>query len=231
MSLPRVLLVDDELDLQKLVDFNLREAGFDVTAVGTGAAALAEAARLCPQVIVLDLMLPDIPGVEVCRKIRSNPALSGAAVLMLTARGDEYDRLLGFEVGADDYVVKPFSVRELVHRVRSLLRRYTPPTSAGEPEVELSWRGLCLDTSRHRVTADGVEVPLRPLEFRLLHLFLERGSEVLTRAELLEKAWGITADIQTRTVDTHIRRLREALGEYGDAIETVFGFGYRLREP
>jgi two-component system phosphate regulon response regulator PhoB len=170
----------------------------------------------------------------VCRQIREDPSIGDIGILMLTARGDEYDRLLGFEVGADDYVVKPFSMRELVHRVRALARRSrgTGPTSTDAPAGEpLEWRGLLLDPVRHRVEADGEELKLRPLEFRLLTLFLEHPGEVLTRAQLLADAWGITAPVPTRTVDTTVRRLREALGEHGEAIETVHGFGYRLRHP
>jgi two-component system phosphate regulon response regulator PhoB len=154
-------------------------------------------------------------------------------VLMLTARGDEYDRVLGFEVGADDYVVKPFSVRELVLRVKALARRTSERRAARAAADEgrrLSWRGLSIDPLRHRVYADGAEVALRPLEYKLLAIFLERPGAVLPRAQLLEEVWGIRGDVNTRTVDTHVRRLRERLGPYGDAIETVYGFGYRLRE-
>jgi two-component system phosphate regulon response regulator PhoB len=228
----RVLVVDDEPDIQRLVVHHLRRDGFDAIAVGTGREALELASSWHPVVIVLDLMLPDIPGPEVCRSMRRDTALADVGVLMLTARGDEYDRVLGFEAGTDDYVVKPFSPRELVHRVRALARRSrarsAPPPASGSPEL-LRWRDMVLDRTRHRVTCDGDETPLRPLEFRLLQLFLEHPEQVLTRARLLADAWGITAQVNTRTVDTHVRRLREALGEYGDAIETVYGVGYRLK--
>jgi two-component system phosphate regulon response regulator PhoB len=225
----RVLLVDDEPDLRELVSLHLEEAGFEVLAVETGQAALDRARDFAPAVVVLDLMLPDIPGPEVCRRLRADPDLDRVAVLMLTARSDEYDRVLGFEVGADDYVTKPFSVRELVHRVRALVRRFV--ASAPTARELLTWRGLSVDAAEHVVTVDGAPLQLRPLEFRLLVLFLQHPREVLTRAQLLSRAWGISAPLQTRTVDTHVRRLREALGVYGDAIETVVGFGYRLREP
>jgi two-component system phosphate regulon response regulator PhoB len=229
-----VLLVDDEPDLRKLLSFNLKEAGFECTAVGTGAEGLELAARLRPSVIVLDLMLPDIPGTEVCGRLRADPALADLAVLMLTARGDEEDRVLGFEVGADDYVVKPFSVRELVMRVRALARRTgerRDARSSVEPERRLRWRGLELEMVRHHVYVDGAEVTLRPLEFKLIALFLEHPGRTYTREELLEEAWGISADPNIRTVDTHVRRLRRALSPYVDAVETVHGFGYRLRAP
>ncbi len=222
-----VLVVDDEPDIRELVLFNLRAAGFGATAVGTAAEALEALATARPDVLVLDLMLPDLPGVEVCRRVRENPELARVGILMLTARGAEYDRLAGFEVGADDYVVKPFSVREIVHRVRALARRAGAQVEAQAESY--AWRGIALDAASHRVTVDGAEIGLRPLEFRVLKLLMSRKDEVLTRSQLLEQAWGITGEIHTRTVDTHMRRLREALGRYGDAIETVRGFGYRLR--
>jgi two-component system phosphate regulon response regulator PhoB len=237
-SADRVLLVDDEPDLQRLVLFNLREAGFEADASGTGNEGLAKARALDPQVVILDLMLPDVPGTEVCRQMRSDPQLADVAILMLTARGDEYDRVLGFEVGADDYVVKPFSVRELVMRVKGMARRYherkAARSHAPQPQAEnkaMQWRGLSVDTTRHRVFADGTELSLRPLEFKLLAMLLEHPGRVFTRGELLEEVWGITSEVNTRTVDTHVRRLRERLGTYGEAVETVHGFGYRLREP
>jgi two-component system, OmpR family, phosphate regulon response regulator PhoB len=226
-----VLVVDDEPDIRKLVAFHLKRAGFEVHAVGTGAEAIDAVASFRPAVLVLDLMLPDIPGPEVCRRLRASPETQGLGILMLSARGDEYDRVLGFEVGTDDYVVKPFSPRELVHRVRALARRATPATvSRPEQRAPFCWRELTLDRQRHEVTIDGEPVSLRPLEYRLLELFFHHPDEVLTRAKLLEGAWGITAEVNTRTVDTHVRRLREALGSHCDAIETVYGFGYRLRQ-
>ena len=236
-SQERILIVDDEPDLRKLVTFNLREAGFEVDAVGSGQAGLALAGKTQPAVIILDLMLPDVPGTEVCRQLRSDAVLGDTAVLMLTARGDEYDRLLGFEVGADDYVVKPFSVRELVMRVRALARRTAErraarATIAGKGnELRLRWKGLELDPARHRVTVDEIELSLRPLEFKLIQVLLEHPGRVFTRGQLLEEVWGISGEASSRTVDTHVRRLRERLGIYGDAVETVHGFGYRLREP
>jgi two-component system phosphate regulon response regulator PhoB len=259
---PRVLMVDDEPDIQRLLTFNLREAGFETESAGTGGDGLSIAAAFEPAVVILDLMLPDQSGTEVCRQLRSSPTLADTAILMLTARGDEYDRVLGFEVGADDYVVKPFSVREVVMRVRGLAKRADerrraraldkkerendgdpvdeagahdkksggPGKSARDKGTLHAWRGLVVDPVRHHVFVDGTELLLRPLEFKLLSLFLEHPGVVFSRVELLEEVWGITAEVNTRTVDTHIRRLRERLGPYGDAVETVHGFGYRLAE-
>ena len=231
----RVLLVDDEPDLRQLVVFNLKDAGFEAEAVATGAAGIVAATKLRPAVVILDLMLPDLPGTEVCRRLREDPALSDVGILMLTARGDEYDRVLGFEVGADDYVVKPFSVRELVLRVRALVRRTKERQAARASATtddgrRLRWRGLEVDVGRHRVHADGNELSLRPLEFKLLSMLLENPGRVFTRAQLLEEVWGTSGDLHTRTVDTHVRRLREKLGAYGEAVETVHGVGYRLRD-
>ena len=234
MTADRVLIVDDEPDLQRLVLFNLREAGFEAEAVGTGRDGLAKARELNPQVVVLDLMLPDIPGIEVCRQLRADPQLADIAILMLTARGDEYERVLGFEVGADDYVVKPFSVRELVMRIKALARRTSERRAARATtgsDRKLRWKGLELDPVRHRVFIEGTELQLRPLEFKLIQVLLEHPGRVFTRGQLLEEVWGISGEASSRTVDTHVRRLRERLGVHGEAVETVHGFGYRLKEP
>ena len=229
----RVLVVDDEDDIRRLVSFNLTEAGFEVETVENGEGAMAAAVRSPPSVLVLDLMLPDVSGMEVCRRMRADPVLADAAILMLTARGDEYDRVLGFEVGADDYVVKPFSVRELVMRVKGLAvraRERKLARGARDEGKRLSWKGLEIDPARHRVTIDDAELALRPLEYKLLAIFIEHPGKVYSRTDLLSEVWGIAPETNTRTVDTHIRRLRERLGAYSEAIETVHGFGYRLRE-
>ena len=236
MAAERILIVDDEPDLQRLVLFNLNEAGFEAEAVGTAKQVLPKARVFEPHVVILDLMLPDLPGTEVCRQLRAEPALSDVAILMLTARADEYDRVLGFEVGADDYVVKPFSVRELVMRVKGMARRFQERRSARavpQPQSNrmLRWRGLELDLVHHRIFTDGAEISLRPLEFKLITIFLENPGRMFNRRELLEEVWGVSGEVNTRTVDTHVRRLRERLGTYGEAVETMHGFGYRLRDP
>ncbi len=230
---PRLLLVDDEPDLEQLLVWNLSEAGFEVVAARTGLDGIEAAKRERPRVIILDLMLPDISGTEVCRRLRTEEKMDDVGILMLTARGDEYDKVLGFEVGADDYVVKPYSVRELVLRVKALARRATESQvarKASDVGARLVFRGLCVDPVRHRVFADDQELSLRPLEYKLIATFLEHPGMVFSRADLLREVWKMMPDTHTRTVDTHIRRLRERLGKYGDVIETVQGFGYRLRE-
>jgi two-component system phosphate regulon response regulator PhoB len=227
----RVLIVDDEDAFLDLLSFNLAEAGMAPECAKTGADGIAAALRLRPVVVILDLMLPDVSGTEVCRRLRSDPQVSDVGVLMITARGDEYDRIVGFEVGADDYVVKPFSVREVVLRVKALARRVLERRSAQREIGEgrrLRHEGLEVDPLRHKVFIEGEEVSLRPLEFKLLVLLLENPGRVYSRAELLQEVWGMPGDLSTRTVDTHIRRLRSRLGPYEDAIETVPGFGYRF---
>jgi two-component system phosphate regulon response regulator PhoB len=228
----RILLIDDERDLHDLLLFNLREAGFKADAEATAADGLRAASKLQPDVIVLDIMLPDLSGIETCRRLRAEASTRDAAVLMLTARGEEFDRLVGFEAGADDYVVKPFSVREVVMRVRALARRVSELRQARKsPQTGrmLRWRGLSLDSGRQQVFTDGVEVTLRPLEYKLIALLMENAGRTFDRSDLLSEVWGIQGEVQTRTVDTHVRRLRERLGTYGDAVETVYGTGYRLR--
>ncbi len=232
----RVLVVDDEPDLARLLVFNLEQMGFATEAVTTGGDGLAAAARAHPEVIVLDLMLPDLPGTEVCRRLRADPALADTAILMLTARSDDHDRVLGFEVGADDYVTKPYNVREVCLRVRALARRVAELRRARAPAADDAgelrrWRGLEVDVRRHRVSIDGTELSLRPLEFRLLALLLGEPGRLFSRDDILAEVWGADAEVAPRTIDVHVRRLRERLGAYGDAIETVHGFGYRLAQP
>lgn len=227
-----VLIVDDEADLGRLLSFNLGRAGFAATTAASAAEALDAAERVKPQVVILDLMLPDMPGTEVCRRLRAHPRLGDVGILMLTARSDDYDRIVGFELGADDYVVKPFNVQELVLRVRALARRVGERRAARanrEDGKVIRWRGIRIDAARHRVTADDEELNLRPLEFRLLLALLENPGTVLSRERLIEDVWG--TDVNERTVDTHVKRLRQRLGPYGEGIETVFGFGYRMKEP
>jgi two-component system phosphate regulon response regulator PhoB len=225
----RILIVDDEEDLVRVLDYNLKQAGHETLVALRGEQALEQAIRHKPDLVVLDLMLPDVPGTEVCRQIRSHPELRWTPVLMLTAKADEIDRVVGFELGADDYVVKPFSVRELVLRVGAVLRRQQ--IRSEEKPAQIAMGGLRLDTTAHQCFVDGAEVQLTALEFKLLLTFLNRLGRVQSREQLLADVWGITADIETRTVDTHVKRLREKLGSARDTIETVRGVGYRMRRP
>jgi two-component system, OmpR family, phosphate regulon response regulator PhoB len=226
-----VLVIDDEEDLRNLLLYKLGEAGFRAEAAATARAGLAAVASLHPTVLVLDLMLPDLPGTEVCKRLRADAAYRDLGILILSARGEETDRVVGLEIGADDYVVKPFSVREVVARVRALARRVSDRRAAPPPTEErmLRWRELRVDPVAHRAFLAGVELALTPMEFRLLALLLAPPERAFSRDRLLDEVWGITADVTTRTVDTHVKRLREKLGAVGELVETVRGVGYRLR--
>jgi two-component system, OmpR family, phosphate regulon response regulator PhoB len=223
-----VLVIEDEADLATTLEYNLRTEGFDVRLAHTGKQGLAHAiAEPLPDLIVLDLMLPDLAGTEICRRLREQERTRDIPVIMCTAKGEEIDRVVGFEVGADDYVVKPFSVRELVLRIRALLRRAN--RVEGEPSL-IRFGRLKIDRDAHRAWVDDAEIALTALEFRLLHAFVSRKGRVQTRDALLSDVWGIEADVTTRTVDTHVKRLREKLGDAGAYIETLRGVGYRFKD-
>jgi two-component system phosphate regulon response regulator PhoB len=227
---PSILLVDDEKDLLSLLDFNLRAAGFETALATTGEQALAQLRRRTPDLVLLDLMLPDLSGTEVCRHIKADPRTRHVPVVMLTAKGDEVDRVVGFEMGADDYVTKPFSVRELVLRLKAVLRRAGPAGAPRERPPE-QVGPIRVDVEAHRVYVDGAEVQLTPLEFRLLATLMARLGRVQSREQLLEDVWEMSSEVETRTVDTHVKRLREKLGSGRDLLETVRGIGYRLVDP
>ncbi len=224
-----VLVVDDERDLLSLLEFNLRAAGLEPVLATTGEQALAQLRRRVPDIVVLDLMLPDVSGTEVCRQIKSDPRTKHVPVVMLTAKGEELDRVVGFEVGADDYVTKPFSVRELVLRLKAVLRRAGPGKTAERPPEAVG--PIRVDVDAHRAFVDGAEIPLTPLEFKLLGTLMARLGRVQTREQLLEDVWDMSSEVETRTVDTHVKRLREKLGSGRDLLETVRGIGYRLVDP
>jgi len=223
-----VLVVDDERDLVRLLEFNLQQAGFETGSAYTGEEALQKARQRVPDLVVLDLMLPDVSGTEVCRQLKASPRTHTVPVLMLTARTAEIDRVVGFEVGADDFVSKPFSVRELVLRVRAILRR---AATAPDDELHDTVGPIRVDPAAHRAFVSGEEIPLTALEFKLLLTFMSRLGRVQTRESLLQDVWGVSSDLQTRTVDTHVKRLREKLGAGRDLIETVRGIGYRMIDP
>ena len=223
----RILVVDDEPDLLELVRFNLGQAGFQVATAASGAEGLEAIRRQAPDLVLLDLMLPDLPGTELCRQVRADPELSELPILMLTARSEEIDRVVGFELGADDYLTKPFSPRELTLRVRAILRRRRGAT---QPERTLHHRGLCLEVERHRCKVEGEVVELTAKEFRLLEALMTRPGRVMSRERLLDEVWGRDVTVTDRTVDTHVKRLREKLCSAGKLIETVRGVGYRFAE-
>jgi len=224
----RILVVDDEPDTVELIEYNLRNAGFEVLIAYNGQEALQRARREQPDLIVLDLMLPEIDGLDVCKALRRDPMTADIPILMCTARASETDRIVGLEIGADDYVTKPFSPRELVLRIKNLLKRIQPVGVRGE---QIRVEGLRIDLPRHRVEVEGQPVELTATEFKLLATLAQRMGRVQSREVLLRDVWGYDQWVDTRTVDTHIRRLREKLGPAARWIETIRGVGYRFREP
>ena len=224
----RVLVVEDERDIAALVAYHLTKEGYRVRTAEGGAEALEAVASERPDLVLLDLMLPGFSGYEVLSELRRRPEWVDLPVVVLTARKDEADRVKGLELGADDYVTKPFSPRELVLRVGAVLRRAQSPAVAGGARM-LVGGPIAVDLNALRVSVKGSEIELTPTEYRLLVTLLERRGRVQTRQQLLEQAWDIHARIETRTVDMHVQRLRSKLGYHGDLIETVRGFGYRFK--
>jgi two-component system phosphate regulon response regulator PhoB len=222
----RVAVVEDEPDIAEVVQYNLKKEGFQVEIHGRGDTALEAVRRRPPDLILLDLMLPGMDGLEITRALKRDPATAGIPLVMLTAKGEELDRIVGLELGADDYIAKPFSPRELVLRVKAVLRR---GSENGAPEARLETGGIALDVAAHSLTVRGKDVPLTATEFRLLHLLMDRRGRVQTRGKLLSDAWGYAEDVDSRTVDTHVRRLRRKLGPEAQRLETVIGVGYRLK--
>ncbi len=223
----KILVVDDEPDAVELIEFNLKAAGYEVSTAVDGAQALKKARSILPNLIVLDLMLPEVDGLEVCKILRRDPKTQGIPILMLTAKAAEIDRVLGLELGADDYVTKPFSPRELVLRIKRLLRSETP---AKAPADRIEWKDLCVDIPRHIATVKGKPIDLTPTEFKLLTVLAQRRGRVQSRDQLLHDVWEYDNMIDTRTVDTHMRRLREKLGAAAKYLDTVRGVGYRFVE-
>ena len=227
MSSPRILIIEDEQDVIDLLTLHLRKAGFAVSTATEGATGIRKAREEAPSLIILDLLLPKMPGLEICKVLKTDIATRQIPILMLTAKAEEIDRILGLELGADDYVTKPFSPRELVLRINAILRR-----AKGEvvEERKLSIGQITVDPSRHHVTVGERPVRLTSVEFKLLSMLMRRQGRVQARDRLLNEVWGYESAIDTRTVDTHIRRLRKKLGKASAAIETVRGFGYRIKE-
>lgn len=225
----RILVVDDEPDITALVAYHLAKAGYRVSTASNGTEALKAAAEQRPDVIVLDLMLPGLSGLDVLQALRKQEETRDVGVIMLTARREEADRIRGLSLGADDYLTKPFSPSELTLRIAAIVRRLASPSTAGGSQLTAG--PITVDRSAHRVVVDGQELPLTATEYKLLLILIERRGRVQTRPQLLETVWDAQPDIQTRTVDMHVQRLRTKLGESGDMIETVRGFGYRFRSP
>lgn len=225
----KVLVVDDEEDVTELVEFHLTARGFVVETVNDPRQALAAARRFRPDFFILDVMMPDLSGIQICRLLRADDDFGDTPVIFLTARAEEGDRILGLEVGADDYICKPFSPKELVLRVQSILRRSGRGRTGEEPK-RLHAGKITVDEERHEVRVDGERVDMTATEFRLLSLLIKRRGRVQSREQLLASVWNYDEEMETRTVDTHIRRIREKLGSEASVIETVRGVGYRVVE-
>ena len=224
----RILVIEDDVSLSEVLEYNLQQAGYEVLAARDGRTGILAARRETPDLIVLDLMLPEMDGLDLCKQIRTDPLLKGVLVLMLTARSEESDQLVGFTTGADDYVTKPFSVRVLLQRIRALLRRREADEKSGDV---LSSQGIVIDRVRHRALAGGRLLDLTPTEFGLLQAMLRQPGRAFSRNELIDSALGNDAIVLERTIDVHIRALRRKLGHHAHLIETVRGVGYRFREP
>ena len=221
----KIYIVEDEPDLKDALTFNFENEGFKVNSFSDGESFLKEIKRKKPDLVILDLMLPGISGLDVCREIRTSDTFNDIAVIMLTAKGEEIDRIVGFELGADDYVTKPFSVRELILRVKVILKKQSE-MSANEKTIE--YGPILMNLDAHNVTVDGKDIILTALEFKLLKHLLKRRGRVQTRDQLLADVWGLSSEVTTRTVDTHIKRLREKLDKPGNLIQTIRGVGYRF---
>lgn len=224
----RILIIEDEKDLAELLAFNLEKEGFTTRCAFDGNSGLAAAREELPDLVVLDLMLPGLLGTEVCKALRKDQRTARIPVLMVTAKSDEIDRVVGFEVGADDYIVKPFSMRELTLRIKAILRRCESEQVTAVTLLTLG--GITIDTERHRVMSSNVEIDLTSTEFKLLLYLAERRGRVISRDQLLQNVWSYNEVGDTRTVDTHITRLRSKLGPPGEQVKTVRGFGYKIEE-
>lgn len=224
----RILIVEDEKDIAELVEYNLRQASLAAETATTGIDGLAKARRNPPDLVILDLMLPGMNGLDVCKALKRDPKTQNIPILMLTAKGEEVDKVVGFEVGADDYLTKPFSPRELILRVKAILKRYQNQAAELPSKTPLTYGVIHMDPAKFEVVVNKKKVKLTAIEFKLLyHLIMTKG-RVATRDTLLDQVWGYDSALTTRTVDTHIKRLRAKLGRAGEVIETIRGVGYKL---
>ena len=226
MAKEKILIVEDNEDIIEMIAYNLKKEGYRVLSILDGEEAIGLAKREKPDLIILDLMLPGMDGLEVCRAIKNKESLSAIPIIMLTAKSQEADKVVGLELGADDYMTKPFSPRELIARIKAVLRRTKPVVSAGKIELGM----IVIDTLRHKVAVSGKSVLLTPTEFKLLEFMAQRPGIVLSRDKILDAVFGYESEIYDRTIDTHMKSLRKKLGRARDYIETVRGIGYRFKE-
>ena len=225
----KILIVEDEPDIVELLVYNLDQAGFETEAVFNGADALEQVKIQQPDLVLLDLLLPEVDGLEVCRNLKRDPETAGIPIIMLTAKGEAIDRIVGLELGADDYITKPFSPREVMLRIRAVLRR-APNVARSNPSNQIRIHDLKIDLDRHQVFSEGNAIDLTATEFKILSLFAHSPGRVFTRSILMDAVWGQEYYGIERTMDTHVSRLRRKLGQFGERIETVHGVGYRLKE-
>jgi two-component system, OmpR family, phosphate regulon response regulator PhoB len=224
----KILIIDDEPDVADLVAYHLRAKGYHAETVTNPNVGVGTVRSFLPDLVILDIMMPDLNGIQICRILRADPRLKHIPIIFLTARSEEADRISGFETGCDDYICKPFSIKELILRIQSILRRTSE--NAADSVKRLQVGNIILDADRHEVTVLGRQIELTATEFKLLRLLMERRGRVQTREHLLINVWNYETEIETRTVDTHIRRVREKLGAESEWIETIRGVGYRMAE-
>lgn len=227
----RILIVDDETDVTELLEYNLSKEGYEVSSINNPLLILGTAREFAPDLIILDIMMPELSGIQIARLLRADAGMAHVPILFLTARDQAEDRVTGLEAGADDYICKPFDVRELLLRIQAILRRAQWSGSEEGKSATLSLGEILLDIDKHRLSVSGTPIELTATEFKLLRLLIERRGRVQSREYLLINVWNYETEIETRTVDTHIRRLREKLGEHASLIETVRGVGYRAVDP
>lgn len=228
MEKKKILVVDDEPDVTELVAYNLKAKGFHVETLNDATASISKARNYHPDLIILDIMMPHLSGIQICRILRNDNKLARIPIIFLTAKAEPQDRIEGLESGADDYLSKPFSPKELILRVESILRRVSAPLLPSSAKLQIG--AISLDSETHRVAVSGQAIDLTATEFKLLHLLMERQGRVQTREHLLLNVWNYSTEIETRTVDTHVRRLREKLGDEAGWIETIRGVGYRIAD-
>jgi two-component system, OmpR family, phosphate regulon response regulator PhoB len=228
MEKKKILVVDDEPDVTDLVAYHMKAKGFHVETLNDATASISKARNYQPDLIILDIMMPHLSGIQICRILRADPKLAKVPIIFLTAKSESHDRIEGLESGADDYLAKPFSPKELVLRVESILRRVSSPKEPTAAKLHIG--DIVLDSETHRVTVHGELLELTATEFKLLQLLMERQGRVQTREHLLLNVWNYSTEIETRTVDTHVRRLREKLGEESSWVETIRGVGYRIAD-